>query len=240
LDLADYFDYVATLPTEQTSQFSVAIDSEFTTLLRDLSARISTAMNEYLWDNASGDHYITQLNPDSTTRDFVDYDSNLLTVAYGIAPADRAASLIARVDSGEYTHVRATWCSEVPYTGDACDCYIVGGTVCGDSVVTLARIGWVDAMARKAINDLDTFNNLLLQPLQEDLVAYTWLSERYDETGTQIRTAFYFEYPSLVTMLLHDIRYGISMGLQTLTIDPFPAQPYTYAIGNVQDLISSH
>lgn len=237
LELADYFDYVVGLDRAPES-LSVAIETGFSSQLRDISSRISAAINSNLWA-ASGDHYITQLNADGTLRDFIDYDSNLLTVAYGIAPADRTAALIARVDGGEHTHIRATWCSEVPYTGDACDCYIVGGDVCGDSVVTLARIGWVDAMARKAINDLDTFDNLLLAPLQADLLADTWLYERYDENGTQIRTSYYFEYPSLVTMLLHDIRYGISLGLSTLSIDPFPAQDFSFSIGGVSLVYSS-
>jgi len=30
---------------------------------------------------------------------------------------DRVAAIIKRVDSGNYTHVRGTWCSEIPYSG---------------------------------------------------------------------------------------------------------------------------
>ncbi len=60
------------------------------------------------------------------------------------------------------------------FSGDASDCYIVGGSVCGDSIVTLARIGWVDSWARKRIGDVSTFEKLLLEPLQRDLVENTW------------------------------------------------------------------
>ncbi len=110
----------------------------------------------------------------------------------------------------------------------------MGGTVCGDSVVTLARIGWVDALARKKLADLDTFERLLLAPLQRDLVDSTWLFERYDSSGTQIRTSFYFEYPSLVAIMLREVRYGVNIGLSTVEVAPFPAQPFVYALGAVK------
>jgi hypothetical protein len=215
--IADYYDYLEE-------------DPDFSSLLRSVGSRIVTAMNKYLW-SPEGDHFITQLNPDGTTRDFIDYDSNLLTVAFNVADSDKVAALLNRVDNGEYTHIRATWCSEIPYTGDACDCYIVGGTVCGDSVVTLARIGWVDALARKQVGDLQTFNDLLLTPLQNDLVENVWLYERYDANGTQIRTSYYFEYPSLVTMMLREVRYGINIGVSDVSIDPFPIADFSYHLG---------
>ena len=45
-----------------------------------MADNIAAAINARLWDATSNDHYITQLNPDNSTRDFVDYDSNLLAV----------------------------------------------------------------------------------------------------------------------------------------------------------------
>ena len=97
---------------------------------------ITSSMNNLLWDDNSNDHYITQLDADlKTTRDFVDYDANLLAVAFDVAPDNRVNNLLGRVDSGDYTHVRGTWCCEVPYSGDAEDCYIVGGDVCGGKCV---------------------------------------------------------------------------------------------------------
>lgn len=191
--------------------------------LRLVRDAIIKGMNQWLWSENDDDHFITQRNPDGTTRDFIDYDSNLLAVAAGIVSDDRAKKILARVDSGPYTHVRGTWCCEVPYSGDADDCYIVGGTVCGDSVVTLARIGWVDSMARKRVGDVNTFLSKLLLPLQEDLLRDIWLYERYDENGTQIRTPFYFEYPAFVNMMLREIKYGINLGPTTAEVYPFPA-----------------
>lgn len=106
--------------------------SEFSIELHRLADKITSSMNELLWDKDSNDHYITQLNADLiTTRDFIDYDANLLAVAFGVTPDSRVGNLLTRVDSGAYTHVRGTWCCEVPYSGDAEDCYIVGGDVCG-------------------------------------------------------------------------------------------------------------
>lgn len=203
----------------------------FAVELRKISSTIAVTMSSELWDSKSNDHFITQLDPSGDTRDFIDYDSNLLAVAFGAVAlgtqggvqeaAIRAKRILSRVDAGEYTHVRATWCSELPYSGDACDCYIVGGDVCGDSVVTLARIGWADAHARKVVGDINTFDSLLLSPLQEDLINDVWLYERYDDTAAQIRTAYYFEYPSLIAMMLREIRYGLQIGLKKVEVSPF-------------------
>jgi hypothetical protein len=136
-EFADGFDLL-----HQSNHKNKAAHKSYATELRRIADAIVAGMNKNLWHTADDDHYITQLNHDmSTTRDFIDYDSNLLAVAFDVAPQDRIPKILARVDAGPYTHVRGTWCSEIPYTGDRCDCYIVGGSVCGDSVVTLGRIG---------------------------------------------------------------------------------------------------
>ena len=49
------------------------------TRLRGMAANMATAMNALLWATpgkglGGDDHYVTQLNPDNTTRDFMDYD----------------------------------------------------------------------------------------------------------------------------------------------------------------------
>jgi hypothetical protein len=98
--------------------------------------------------------------------------------------------------------------------------------------------GWADAIARKKVGDLKTFESLLLEPLQADLVRDTWLYERYDSQGQQIRTAFYFEYPSLVAMMLTEIRYGLEMSLQTITVNPFQTETalalgYSFSFGSL-------
>ena len=77
-----------------------------------LADSIATAMNAHLW---SGDHYVTQMNPDGSIRDFVDYDSNLIATAAGVPSASQAALLLSRVDGGRCTHGRATFVSEKYY-----------------------------------------------------------------------------------------------------------------------------
>jgi hypothetical protein len=197
-----------------------------------MASDIVTGMNTHLW---AGDHYITQLNPDGTTRDFVDYDSNLLAVAFGIAPPDRAKLILARVDSGPCTHgdpaagrPRPTWVSEKLY-GPA-DTY--GGNT-GDSATTMGRIGWADGHARRAVGDAATFSNLILDPIQQQVDAATWLPERYDCSGNVAHSPYYHEYPQMAVMLMREVRYGINLGLGTVAIDPFGPADYHYHVGDV-------
>jgi hypothetical protein len=191
-----------------------------------LAQKIKDAMNAKLWHTANNDHYITQLSADGSTRDLVDYDSNLLAVAYGIAPADRAASIIKRVDSGPCTHGRATYVSEVYY--DANNCYN-GNT--GDSATTMGRIAWADAHARKKMGDAQTFEKVLFDPLLRDLQAKTWLTERYNCRGQPIRTPYYYEYPGVVSIMIREVGYGIDVGLTYVTIDPLAWFDWTYSAG---------
>lgn len=221
--------------------FYLAVDSAgYASMIDELAAceqGLVKGMNALLWDSASGDHYITDLDPRTgVRRDFVDYDSNLLAVALGIANSSQAQAVLRRIDSNPIAHVRATWCSEIAYSGDREDCYIVGGSVCGDSVVTLARIGWADAWARKRASaaDSDSIRSLLLAPLQEDLLRDVWLYERYDAQGQQIRTVFYFEYPSLVSVLLKEVIYGLRLSLGGVEVDPLQRTPFAYRLGGME------
>lgn len=139
-ELADAFDIL-----DAQSGQSSGDEGQWSAEMRRVADKIVTSMNSKLWEQSQDDHYFTQLNLDlQTTRDFIDYDANLLAVAFDVAPDRRVADILRRVDRGAYTHVRGTWCCELAYTGDREDCYIVGGDVCGDSVVTLARIGESD------------------------------------------------------------------------------------------------
>ena len=85
---------------------------------------------------------------------------------------------------------------------------------------------------RKRMGDVRTFEDLLLAPLQKDLIDNVWLYERYDANSTQIRTAYYFEYPSFVAIMLREIRYGINIGLASVEIAPFPAKTFSYSFGS--------
>lgn len=199
--------------------------------LRELSSSIAAAVDKHLWSGAchfivtlfhflkslsfslctatDNDHYFTQLNSDGvTTRDFVDYDANAIALAFGIPSADRAHRIMQRIDGGRCTHGRATFVSEKYYGPDD----TTHGNI-GDSWCSMGRIGWFDALARKRYGDLTTFDNLILNPLRDDLNRWTWLHERYacDGSPQLNRTYMYFEYPSTVTMLTRHVRYGIEL-----------------------------
>ena len=48
-------------------------------------------------------------------RDMVDYDANLLAVAFDVAPHDRARAILGRIDAGECAHAFPTYVSEKYY-----------------------------------------------------------------------------------------------------------------------------
>jgi len=197
---------------------------------------IVVSMNNLLWDKASDNHYITQINPDKTTRDFVDYDSQLIAVAFGVTPMNKTQAVLKRVDSGSCTHARATYVSEKYYGPNDCN---AGNT--GDSAVTMGRIGWADGLARKRVGDVKTFNTLILEPLQNDLISKTWLYERYQCQAMPTHNPYYIEYPEVVAMLLREVRYGIDLGFSVVTVWPLGVDSFTYRIGNLYvDYSKSH
>eukprot|EP01113_Clastostelium_recurvatum_P033616 TRINITY_DN4465_c0_g1_i1.p1 TRINITY_DN4465_c0_g1~~TRINITY_DN4465_c0_g1_i1.p1 ORF type:complete len:775 (-),score=126.10 TRINITY_DN4465_c0_g1_i1:51-2045(-) len=190
-----------------------------------LASSISEGINAHLW---RGDHYITQLNPDGTFKDLVDYDSNLLVTAFNIAPANRTTALLKRVDGGKCTHARATYVSEIFY--DAANCYLNNT---GDSAVTMGRIGWVDALTRKNINDITMFNEVLYTPILKDLITYTWLYERYTCQGTMTHNNYYIEYPEYIVIVQREVMYGIQVRLDRVTVDPLEDRPFRYITGDI-------
>ena len=192
---------------------------------RQLSKDIVDGMNAHLW---AGDHYITQLNPDVTTRDFVDYDSNLLAVAFGVASPERTTKILARVDSGPCTHAMPTYVSEKFY-GPA-DTY--GGNT-GDSNVTMERIAWADGRARAAIGDPAALNDVIVAPLRHALLTGTWMPERYDCQGHDAHNGFYHGYPDMLAMTLRESVYGINLGLSGVDIAPNGRPAYRYHVGDV-------
>ena len=60
-----------------------------------IAANISSAVNTYLWADAENgdDHYITQLNRDGTTADYIDYAANTMAIWQGVADKERAKKL---------------------------------------------------------------------------------------------------------------------------------------------------
>lgn len=99
----------------------------------------------------------------------------------------------------------------------------------------MGRIAYYDSLSRKRLGDLEGFNEYTLEPLQSDLIRDTWLHERYGCDGDQQRnrTGDYFEYPSIVAMLLREVRYGINLGVGSITIDPFGMPEYSFHVGSI-------
>lgn len=72
-------------------------NTEEASVYRAAAANITAALNSRLW---RGDHFATQLNPDGTETDFVDYDSNLLATAFVPMSVERLEAVL---------QVRAFW-----------------------------------------------------------------------------------------------------------------------------------
>jgi hypothetical protein len=106
-------------------------------------------------------------------------------------------------------------------------------TKCDDSAITMGRIGWADGHARRTTGDMTSFNNLILDPIIGQVDDATWLPERYDCSGNPAHNAYYHEYPEMAVMLMREVRYGINLGLGTVTIDPWGAGAYRYQLGDV-------
>ena len=199
--------------------------------LRKRADRGAMAMDALLWvdDATLGGHYVTQVDGcgGGNAKDFVDYDSNLIALAHGV-PADpkRAAEVFRRVDGGR-CRKSATFVSEKYYGPDD----TTGGNT-GDSWCAMGRIAWFDGLARKRYGDYAGFENFILNPLVDQVIESTWMHERLDCDGLQQhnRTDQYFEYPSVTAMLIREIKYGIKLGISSVTVDPFydPGQDVSF------------
>ena len=160
------------------------------------AAGVTEALNRALWKQ---DHFVTQLNPDGSTRDFVDYDSNLLATAFVPMTAARAAAVLRRVDSGECTHAApGTYISEKLYGHDDvynCDADKPEIFCVGDSRVSYGRVAWLDALSRKRVGDYASFESLVVAPIRTEVFDLVWTHERYDCRGTPVHAPMYYEYP---------------------------------------------
>jgi hypothetical protein len=204
-----------------------------------LAGKIKDGLNAGLWNGR--DHYITQRNADWSTRDMVDYDGNYAAVAFGAADKGQAAAIMRRLDSGPHTHPRnrGTWVSEKYYGPQ--DCF--GGNT-GDSATAMARIWWLDLAARRETGDVTNFYKYF-QPIQDDLLQRTWLTERYGARGKSIRAPWYHEYPEITAMVLREMVYGIDIKINRVQIKPFGIRSFHYQMGDTdisysQDAVSLH
>jgi hypothetical protein len=192
-----------------------------------LAGAIKEGLNSGLWDGH--DHYLTQRNADWSTRDMVDYDGNYAAVAFGAADKEQAAAILRRLDGGPHTHPgnRGTWTSEKYYGSK--DCF--GGNT-GDSATAMARIWWLDLASRRATGDMTDFYKYF-RPIQDDLLAHTWLTERYNAQGKSIRAPYYHEYPEITAMILREMVDGIDIKIDHIQIKPFGIRSFHYQMGDL-------
>ena len=99
----------------------------------------------------------------------------------------------------------------------------------------MGRIAWFDGLARKRYGDVDGFHSYILTPLVKDLLSNTWMHERLNCDGTQQlnRTAQYFEYPSVVSMVVGHIVYGVELGLDEVRSVVCGLYIYSYQYANL-------
>jgi hypothetical protein len=201
---------------------------------RESANAIVSAMNTLLW---STDHFVTQLNPDGTSTDFVDYDSNLLATAFVPMPMARKLAVLRRIDSGNCTHAApGTYISEKLYGADDvyhCDSDKPHIACVGDSRVSYARVAWLDAISRKVVGDFAAFEELVIEPMRKEVFDQVWTHERYTCRGTPVHSPLYYEYPEVLATITRDVRYGVQFGLGTFTLDPFDRDPFSWHIGEL-------
>lgn len=189
---------------------------------------------------------ITQLNHDGTTADYIDYAANTMAIWQGVANKERAEKIVARIAKGNCTGAgkRGTWVSERPFYGFDQDKVVPDKVpkLQGDSTSAEGRVALMDARARIAMGDADSlayFNNNLLGPIQDDLLQYTWLTERYTCDGLRERTPFFFEYPCLLSIMLKEMKYGIDFGLVEWSLAPIAGVvPFRWSVGRTD--VSHH
>lgn len=106
-------------------------------------------------------------------------DANLIAVAHSVADDTRSRLIQKRVDAGQCSAASGAgpqFVSEVYYGPDD----TTSGNV-GDSWCSMGRIGLFDALGRKRFGeeqDLQYFNDVVLAPVQRDVIEFTWMHER--------------------------------------------------------------
>ena len=225
--------------TELSRMFLYLSNSQAAGLYADTAFNISSALNERLWRH---DHFATQLNPDGSERDFVDYDSNLLATAFVPMGSERLHATLRRVDNGSCTHAApGTYISEKLYGhNDVYNCDAAKPEIfcVGDSRVSYGRVAWLDALSRKRAGDYKTFEELIVAPIRREVFELVWCHERYTCNGVPVHSPMYYEYPEVLGTITRDVRYGLRFGLGSFSIDPFlsdddRADGFSWSIGGV-------
>ncbi|MDZ4046471.1 MAG: hypothetical protein U1E32_11945 [Rhodoglobus sp.] len=188
-----------------------------------VAGRIANALDRFWQD----DHYATVLPGIGSDLDMVDSD-DVLAVLAGVADDDRARIIFDRLDDGMHPGGRGTWVSGVPYPEELC---YEGNT--GDSACAFARIWWAELRSRRDRGDAEGFTRLF-EAVRGDLLAHTWMGERYDSTGAMSRADGYHEYPGVLDILLREGSYGLVVDVGGADIRPMRSGDFRFETGGLR------
>ncbi len=140
--------------------------------------------------------------------------------------------LLAAIDKSPCTPAASgaigTWIAQGFY-----DEHNTYGGYTGDSVVTLGRVAWADALARQ--DDVSYVDQLLVEPLLRELRDSVWLPERYTCWNRPSHHPYYHEYPNTIIMVLREAKYGLRIAGNTLAWKPPAGRgPFRLRAGGVE------
>lgn len=99
-------------------------------------------------------------------------------------------------------------------------------------------MAWLDALSRKRAGDYKTFEDLIVAPIRREVFELVWTHERYTCHGVPVHSPLYYEYPEVLATITRDVRFGLSFGLGTFSLDPFldaaaGESSFAWSIGDV-------
>lgn len=97
----------------------------------------------------------------------------------------------------------------------------------------MGRIWWLDMKARHRYPTDANRNmfNRTYHNIRGDLLANTWLTERYNANGQRIRSLYYHEYPEIVCTVMRTMRYGIDVQMDQVVIRPIEPRNFDFQAG---------
>lgn len=190
------------------------------------AATLKQNFNKRLW---GGNHFVTSENG----TDFFDFDANLIAIAFDtVDDVDRIDAILAAIDNSHCTPAKdgtiGTWIAQGLY-----DEHNTYGGYTGDSIVTLGRVAWADALARSTRN-MSYVKEQLLSPILEEMKKNVWLPERYTCHNEVSHHPFYHEYPEVAVMMLREVVYGLRLRHGSRLEWRPPAHAFRYRAGGIQ------
>jgi hypothetical protein len=171
------------------------------------------------------------------TKDMWDFDANWIAVAAGVPEHRQQAERVMHATTQQLgwcgTHM-PSWVSAKAYDREHTYSDARGVQHTSDGAIAMARIAWMEAHARRAIGDVAGFERRVLAPLQREVSARVFLSERYSCHGFPAKHRFFPEYPEVVAVLLREVRYGIRVEPFAVQVNPFGVHQFRYQFGELR------